>query len=683
MSLNTFFHPKSIAIIGASNDHKKIGWQLIDNLKASKFKGKIYPINLKEKKIAGLSASSSIEAVRGKIDLVVMAIPAPFVVLEVEKCAKKKIKDIIIISAGFSETSPEGKKLEEQIKELAKKNKMNILGPNCLGMINNICQMDATFARTIKGKEIKKEHNIAFVSQSGAIGSAVLDWASNRNVGFSYFISLGNKAVLDENDFFDYFVTDKNTDLVVAYLEEIKHGERFMAAVSKLARIKPVAILKAGKTQAGSSAAMSHTGSMAGSSQAILTGLKRSGAIILDNMNQLFNLMRLIKKQLVLKNSDVYVVSNAGGPLVLTADEISQNDLSFGEFSAKTQKEIAAALPPLTHVKNPLDVLGDAPADRYQKSLAALLRDNNVYSVLILLTPQTTTEPEKTAELIGKLAKQYPDKLIITSFIGGGALSEAKKILAKYLIPNFDYPEEAVKALAQFLNYKKNLKDLSVYRATEKSALTVTTNAWDEQLDYLKSFTCLKEYNIPVADTRAIREKKDLAGLKYPIVLKITGPDFIHKTDKKAIYLNVKNEQEAWSYIEARKAELKNQNYFVAQPMLSGDLQLILGFKRDNSFGPILMVGLGGIYAEIFKEVELEVDDLNETRALAMIKRAKFYKILAGARGQAAYDIRGLVMLLVNFARLARERKEIKELDINPLLINRDGFTALDVRIIV
>lgn len=682
MKLEKFLNPKSVAIIGASNHKEKLGFQILDNLKKGGYKGKIYPINLKEKKVTGLKAYQDIKELKNKVDLAVLVIPAKFVLAEIKKCAVSGMKNIIIISAGFSETGEEGKRIEGEIKRIGQKNKLNILGPNCLGAINSNQKINTTFASANM-----KKGNVAFISQSGAVGSAVLDWIQDKEFGLSYFISLGNKAVLEENDFFDFFAKDKNTELVIAYLEEIENGQEFMKVVSKLSKIKPVAILKSGKSEAGKQAAMSHTGSLAGSSKAVETGFRRSGVIELNSMEEAFNLMKIAQRKVESINKDIFIISNAGGPLVMTVDQFGKFDFPIGKYSDETSKSLAKIIPEIHSSNNPLDIIGDAPASRYGKAIKTVLADKKVNNLLVLLTAQTSTEVEKTAQIISRYGKKYKDKMVCASFIGGQAVKEAKNILNKNNIPNFDYPEQAVEAMVQFLGKKFDNKNLLKYEYNRKEEVVVTpyqikNNKKQEQLDYLESFKLLTKYKIPISKIIKIQLEKDLDRIKYPIVMKVVGKNLIHKTDKNSIRLNLKNKKEAKKALTSFGTLLKNKdNYCIAQTMSRG-FEIILGFKRDQSFGPIIMVGMGGIYAEILQDIQLEVDDLNYNRAIEMIKKLKSYKILAGARGQKPYAIESLADVIVKIAKLARENEDIKELDINPLFITNKGVKAVDVRII-
>jgi len=674
--LKSFLSPKSVAIIGASSNPAKLGWQILANLKSAGFSGDIYPINLHETEILGFRVYPVITDVKAKVDLAVIVIPAPFVLAEVKKAAGAGIKNLVIISAGFGEVGPEGRAIELEVKKVAEEHGLNILGPNCLGFINYRSRLNITFANTFGREESKKNHNIAFLSQSGAIGSAVLDWTKNKNIGFSLFVSLGNKAVLDENDFLEYLLTDTSSDLVVAYLEEISDGGRFLNLISRLTKIKPVAILKAGRTVAGSAAAMSHTGSLAGGSEAVVAALTRSGAIVLNDMNELFNLMRLIKKPLNLNNPDLYLISNAGGPLVVSADAISESNLSLPKLSLDQKNKITKILPSFGHVVNPLDILGDATSERYAKVLGVLLAEAKVQTILILLTPQSGTDIKNIAEVIGRFSLKYTEKLIVTSFIGGVAVAEGKKILAEYLIPNFDYPEEAIRVLEHYLHWQGNKKSLTVYKQPKSvSAASQVSGLWD----YLETKKLLDQYGLKTVKT--IKVTKTNLKIKYPLVAKIVGPDVIHKSEAQAIFLNLKTEKEL-KKINSHPLLNRGANYLVAQEMISGGLEIILGFKRDSNFGPIIMVGWGGIYTEVIKDVALFLAEDNTKLITEKIKQLKIYQLIQGARGKNPLDLGALVADVKKLVLLSLEHPEIKELDINPAFISSHGLIAADWRII-
>jgi len=661
MSLNYFFNPRAVAVIGASSNPAKLGRQVLDNIIKNGFKGGIYPINLKESKVAGLNAYSDLAKLPAKdypFLLVIVAIPAKFVLEELEKCAVLGIKNIVIITAGFKEDGSEGKILEDKIVELARKHKLNILGPNCLGLINTWQGLNATFA-----KADKETGNSALLSQSGAIGAAALDWLKIKDFNFGYFISLGNQAVIDENQILEYLAQDSRIDLVVAYLEEIKDGGKFMEVVSRLSKHKPVAILKSGISAAGSQLALSHTGSLAGSVAAVRAGIERAGAIWLEDLEELFNLLLLFRKESWhnIGPQELYVITNAGGVAVLTADEISRQNVPFG---------------------NSLDLLGDADAARYELAINEALKNKKINNVLVLLTPQTSTEPVKTAQAIITAAKKYPHKLIMTSFVGGLEIKSAREMFAKNNVPTFDFPEEAVRSFKKLITYKATLKNIKPYKK-----LILKHNVKPVSDDYLDSFSLLQKYNIPVVKTVHFSTDK-LKAYKYPVVLKITGPDFLHKTDSGGVIANLKTAEElkkAVKFLETKNRQaLQNcKNYLVIQPQVAKFQEIILGFKRDKAFGPLMMIGQGGVYTEVFKDFKLAISDLDQKRALELINDLKIYPILNGARNQRKYDQIALADALVNLARLANEHPEISELDINPLFVYEKGVAAGDVRIIL
>ena len=661
MSLQNFFNPQALAVIGASSNPAKLGRQILDNIIKNGWSGPIYPINLKESRIAGKRAYSDLTKLPLKNPatlLVIIAIPATFVLAEIEKCARLGIKNIIIISAGFKEEGPQGKELENKIVNLAQQYHLNILGPNCLGMINTWQKLNATFAAADQ-----ETGRSALLSQSGAIGAAALDWLKIKNFNFGYFVSLGNQAVIDENSVLEYLAHDSRIDLVIAYLEEIKDGQSFMEIVSRLSQHKPVAILKSGLSSAGSRLALSHTGSLAGSAAAIKIGAKRAGAIWLENLEELFNLLLLFRKESWHNRGpqDLYVITNAGGVAVLTADAIGREKLNLG----------------FSH-----DLLGDADAERYRVDINKSLADPKINNLLVLLTPQTSTEPLQTAQAIIAAAKKYPHKLIMASFVGGKEVQAARRLLTENNVPSFEFPEEAVRSFHKLISYKDTLRRVRVYnRPTKVSKISSASS------DYLAAFKLLKSYNIPVIATKAFDHSK-IKSYHYPLVLKITGPDFSHKTDKGAVITNLKNSQELLKAVNALEKKYKfflkkPSNYFVVQAQAESFQEIILGFKRDTAFGPLVMVGQGGVYTEIFKDFQLAISDFNKSEALKMIKALKIYPILNGARHQDKYDVKSLADTLVKLARLANEHPEISELDINPLLVYHSGVAAADVRVIL
>jgi len=662
MSLKNFFSPSAIAVIGASQNPKKVGRQVLDNVILSGYQGAVYAVNLKEKNVASLPTFSDLYSLPIKnwsTLLVIIAIPAPLVLKEIEKCGQLGIKNIIIISAGFKESDIEGKKREEELKSLINKYSLNVLGPNCLGFINNFNHFNASFSH-----RSNINSRVALISQSGAIGSSVLDWLKNQNLGLGYFISLGNKTGLNENHFLDYLSKDKNIDVIILYLEEIVAGKEFMSIVSKMATSKTIAILKAGISEQGQALAKSHTGALAGEVASIKAGLERSGVILIDNLSDLFNLIILLRAPLATKkklSNKLQIITNAGGLAVLAADATAEQGIDL---------------------INNLDILGNASPEDYEQALKKLLGADKEANLLILLSPQLSTEPLKVAEVVAKLAKQNPKRLIMTSFMGGKTITGAREYLINQGLPFFSYPEEAIKALGSLIKQAKKLTQFTPYNLLNGEA--VVKSQEKSNYDYLELFTLLKKYKIAGVKTSKYNPlaKENRA---WPLVLKAVGPDFNHKSDKEVIILNLNNFSDLKSAAEKIQKKYKTlflnkNNYLIIQPQIKDKIELILGFKRDPSFGPVLLFGLGGIYAEILKEVSLTIADLDEKRALNFIKDSAFFPILNGARGGIKYDINKLARILVNFSRLANQERKINEFDINPLFLTPKEILAGDVR---
>jgi len=660
MRLTNFFKPRSITIIGASNNQAKLGWQILNNIITGGFKGKIYPVNLNDQIVGGLTAYSELSLLPTRDFakmLLVVAIPAPLVFAEIKKAAELGIKNIIIISAGFKEIGGEGQKREQALIDLATHYHLNILGPNCLGFVNTRLKLNATFAKTSR-----TSGGIALLSQSGAVGAAMLDWFIDKNCNLAYFISLGNKSVLDENNFLEYLATDKEIKAVALYLEEITDGQRFMEIVSRLSGRKPVLVLKAGTSIAGSKLARSHTGSLAGSAAVTRVGIERAGGIWIENLTELFNLIKLLNNATSYRwhKPELKIITNAGGLGVLTADIISREGLSFGGSQ---------------------DLLGDASALKYRQALIKTLEDKNTNNLLVLLTPQTSTEILKTAEAIVAMSRRYPTKLIMTSFVGGPAISEAKEFFNHHQISIFDCPEEAVRSFSILSNYQMKIKLVRPYRLIKLRPQTAVT------ADYLRAIKLLNNYQIPFVKTVRYQVKATRQ-YHYPVVLKAVGPDFIHKTDKGGVIKNILTPSALVAAArdlnyDHQRSFLNKLNYLVVQEQKNDFQEIILGFKRDVAFGPVLVIGWGGIYAEIIKDIKLSIADLNLKEALRLINSLKIADILNGARGQKAHDIKTLAKTLIKLAKLAGEHPEIAELDINPLFVYRHGVIAADVRVIL
>lgn len=676
MNLQNFFKPAAVAVIGASSDKAKIGRQILDNLISGGFAGALYPINLKDKKIAGLRAYASLEEIpeKGRRQLlVVIAIPAAFVIPEIEKCVLLGIKDIIIISAGFGEVGAEGKEREDRLRVLAAEHGLNILGPNCLGFISWSTHLNASFSGSLTktGRTIKSSRpapgRIALLSQSGAVGSAALDWLKARGLELACFVSLGNKAVLNENDFIAHLSARQDIDAIVMYLEDIRSGQRFMELVSQVSQHKIVIVLKSGASERGSELARSHTGALAGEAEAVKAGLERAGAVLVNNLEDLFSLLILLQDPAACRpvSGKLKILTNAGGLAVLAADEAARHNLE---------------------VSTSLDILGDADAERYTQALQKMMTSTDQESILVLLTPQAATDSVAIAQAVTAVSRKSAKRLVVASFLGGKAVSEAKQILAAAQLPSFDHPEQAIAAISYLAERSRILKTVRPYRWYQNNFSPKKTKTGDS--DYLKSLALLTHYQVPVINTvRYYPAKTKLPAAFFPAVLKAVGPGFLHKTDKGAVVVGLKNNsavnQAAAQLLKSQsKIFAQTDNYLVVQPQVPSRLELIIGLKRDAAFGPVILLGLGGIYAEVFKQSRLAIADLNRTSALGLIRSLPFFPILNGARGGRKYDINGLAKILVALSRLAQDYPEIKELDINPLMMTDNKPVAVDVRIL-
>ncbi len=656
MGIKQLLEPKSIAVVGASANPAKVGRQILDNLIAGGFSGKLYPVNLKSGRIAGLKAYASLadlpRAGAAK-RLVIMAIPAQAVVGEISRAVTLGLKNFVIISSGFKESGQIGAKLEEDLTVIASQKHLNILGPNCLGFINQSLHLNATFSR-----RLPQPGGLALISQSGAIGSALLDWFQGQPTGLRHFISLGNKAVLDENDFFNFLAKDKQTKAVALYLESLGQGKRTMKLISSLSKKKPVFILKAGQSSAGQQAALSHTGALAGEAALVSAGLARAGALEVSSLSELFNLLSLPESAWrVTRPEELDVITNAGGPGVLAFDALSRDGLKSGRL---------------------LDVGGDANAKRYGSALAKILSSRPV-SVLAIFTAQAASQPLETAREIARLSKKYPDSLILTSFVGGVSLNESRRLMRQSGLAVFDYPEEAIFAWKGLRRYQALRSNLKPYNPVKRLAPNPA------KPDYLKAMALLRHYGLKTVSTRAYKPNQTF---NYPAVLKAVGPEFLHKSELGAVKAGLADKRsltqsaKGMSHEQRRRLD-KPGNYLVVQAQAKPGQELIIGFRRDASFGPMLLVGSGGIYAEVLQDKQLAPAGLSQADALAMIKRLRIYPLLSGARGQASLDVKAAAKALSALSRLAEEHPEISELDINPLIVSSKGAVAADVRIII
>lgn len=696
MSLRNFFCPDSVAVIGAAREEEKVGHIILDNIINSGYKGKLFPVNPNADEIHGIKCYHSVLDIPDDLDLTIIAIPVQFVLQVLEECSKKNTKWSIIISAGFKETGIEGTKRERQLIEKAKEYGIRILGPNCLGIIDTECPINATFTPNIPpmGK-------IGFISQSGALGTAILDWAKTNKIGFSKFVSLGNKADISENDLFDDWENEKDTEVITAYLEGVKYGREFMKISSRVSKKKPIIVIKSGNTDAGARAVSSHTGTLAGSARAYEAAFKQAGIIRANTIRDLFNYATAFSYQPLPKGKKVAIITNAGGPGIMATDECEKNDILLASLEKETIDGLKEFLPEAANFYNPIDILGDALADRYKKTMEVVIKDNNVDAIVMLLTPQAMTQPFKTAraivEVIGKSGKDIP---VAASFMGGAEVKKAVRFLAEKNIPNFDIPEEAIDTLKVMMEYTdwKSKKEFPIesFDVDKESVERVFGRCRAEgrlELGEMEAREILKAYGIRVPEAELasdIDEAKEIAGrIGYPLVLKIVSPNILHKTDVGGVRIGIGSEKELEEDYDDILFHVRkyipdaNIRGILVQEFIKDKKETIIGMSEDPQFGPMIMFGLGGIYVEALKDVSFRIAPLSRQMAGEMIEEIKTTKLLKGTRGEDPSDIESIIEIILKVSQLVIDFPEIIEMDINPLFVKKqgEGSIAGDARI--
>jgi acetyltransferase len=696
MKLDTFFVPRSVAIIGASRTPGKVGHILTKNIIDSGFRGEIYLINPNANDILGLKCYPSILDAPGQIDLAIFAIPADLVLKVADECGRKGVKGLIIISAGFKETGRKGAILEEQLLELGRKFNMRIQGPNCLGIINTSASLNLSFA-----EGMPRRGSIGFISQSGALGTAVLDWILKEEIGFHSFISLGNKADLDEIDFIEAMGDDEEVSVILLYIESIEEGRRFLDVVSDVVEKKPVVVLKGGTSTAGAKAAGSHTGALVGSFLVYQTAFDRAGVILAEGVEELFNFGIAFSEQPIPEAEGIAIVTNAGGPGILATDLSEKLGLMLSGLTLETQSQLRKFLPPAAAVGNPVDILGDAKADRYKHAIERVLKDNNVNAVVVILTPQAMTESFATAEAVVELRNQLSEKPIVTVFMGGKKVEEAQRLLNKNGISCYDFPENAIKTISalygysRFLNEPKHhpirFRDVNPEKVRKVLDLVKKDNRVvllsNEAAEVVKAYSINAPKNAIARNAEeAIKYAEELG---FPVVLRIVSPDILHKTDIGGVVLNLMNPEEVKN---AYERILSNVYRFTPQARIYGVMvyhmapsgrEIIIGMSQDVQFGPLIMFGLGGIYVNFLKDVSFRLAPLSESDAREMMEETKAFSLLKGIRGETPSDIEALKNILLRVGQLVWDFPEIVEMDINPVMVygQGEGCIALDVKI--
>lgn len=696
--LDAIFLPKTIAVIGAKDTIGSVGRTIMTNLIGS-FKGAVYPVNPKRDQVLGLKSYPTILDVPEPVDLAIIVTPAATVPDIVSECAQAGVKSAVIISAGFKELGPSGLELEHKILENAKKGKMRIIGPNCLGVMNPIYGMNASFA-----KGMAYPGNIAFISQSGAMCTAVLDWSFQEHIGFSAFVSVGSMADVDWGDLISYLGEDPKTQSILIYMETVGCARSFLSAAREIALEKPIIVIKPGRSLAAAKAAASHTGSLAGSDDVFDAALERAGVLRVDSISQLFQMTALLSRQPRPKGPRLAIITNAGGPSVLATDRAVMSGAEMATLQMETIHELNQFLPEAWSHSNPVDILGDAGPERFGKTIDVLAKDQNIDGLLMILSPQDVTDPVGTAECLRPYAKM--GKPLLTSWMGGDAVKKGIRILNQAAIPTFEYPDDAAWAFATMWKYSKNLIDL--YETPILLSDNLKTQARHEAekliekvrgegrtlLSEFESKQLLYYYGIPVVETLIARNVDQAVQyaerLQFPVVLKLFSETITHKTDVGGVKLNLHNAQEvsrAYKEIEESVSRLATGNDFQGvsvQKMIKPEgYELILGSTTDAQFGPVILFGTGGQLVEVFKDRALGIPPLNSTLARHLMEKTKIFEALKGVRGRESVSIEGLEKILVRFSQLIVENRWIKEFDINPLLASPDQLIALDARVVL
>ncbi|WP_347488151.1 acetate--CoA ligase alpha subunit [Desulfoscipio sp. XC116] len=698
IDLTSMSKPQSVAVVGASPKPGKIGHTILGNVINSGYEGKIFPINPKEKEIAGFKAYAAVSEVPEPVDLAVVAVPAARVLDVARDCGRAGVKSLVVITAGFKEVGAEGLGLEKQLVESCREYGMRLLGPNVVGIIDTHTPINASFSATFP-----HQGEIAFLSQSGAMLVAILDWSASAGLGFSKVVSLGNKADLSEIEFIEDAAADPHTKVILCYIEDIVDGPRFLDVASRAARQKPVIVIKSGTSQAGAQAASSHTGALAGSDLAYDVAFRQCGIIRARTMTELFDLAVAFAKAPVPKGNRVAIVTNSGGPGIIATDNVESRGLQMARFDKATIEEMRANLPAEANIYNPVDVLGDAKADRYRFALQKVCADPNVDSVVVLMCPVGVTEPVETTEAILEMRRTFPDKPIFAAYMGGESLAAGASMLAKAGVPCFTFPEPAIASISGLVHYSEILdvpgedsaNDLSNIDCKGVKAIFYDVLK-DNRLVLLGSEATevAKCYGIPAAPVVLATSPEEAAAeadkMGYPVVLKVASPKIMHKTDVGGVQIGLNTAEEVRrAFVEI----MENVHGYMPQVVIYGievqkmmprGTELIIGMTRDVQFGPLIAFGLGGIYVNLLKDVSFRLArGLTDREIEYMLRETKAYTLLRGYRGEKPRDMKALVETIRRVAALVNDFPEIAEMDINPVFAYENGLSALDIKITI
>jgi acetyltransferase len=698
LPLDAIFRPETVAVVGASDRPGSVGRTIMWNLISNPFGGTVYPANERRQNVLGIKAYPSVSEVPERVDLAVIAAPAPAVPGIIRECVESGVGGAIIISAGFKETGPEGAELERQVLEEAQQGRMRIIGPNCLGVMNPLTGLNATFA-----SGMARPGNVGFLSQSGALMTAILDRSFMENVGFSAFVSVGSMMDVGWGDLIYYLGDDRKTESIVIYMESVGDARSFLSAAREVALTKPIIIIKAGRTAAASQAAASHTGSLTGSDEVLDAAFRRSGVLRVEEISDLFDMAETLGKQPRPKGPRLTILTNAGGPGVLATDALIAGGGKLAEISPETMRELDDLLPaPWSH-NNPIDVLGDADPERYAKSLEMAAKDPESDGLLVVLTPQDMTEPTETAQTLVPYASSTR-KPVLASWMGGAEVAAGTSILNGAGISTFDYPDDAARAFTNMWRYTYNLRgiyetpqfadDADVDRERAERIIGDAREGGRTILTEFESKVLLAAYGIPTVETKVANSADEAVVLAksfgYPVVLKLNSQTITHKTDVGGVRLDLMDAQEvrrAFEEMERSISDSFSPEDFVGatvQPMVSLEgYELIIGSSLDPQFGPVLLFGSGGQLVEVYRDRALALPPLTTTLARRTMERTRIFGALGGVRGRAPVDTAALERLFVRFSQLVVEQPWIREMDINPLLASPERLLALDARVVL
>ncbi|QJA05277.1 CoA-binding protein [Thermosulfurimonas marina] len=692
--LDAFFRPQVVAVVGASRQPGKVGYDVVKNLLDYRFPGKIYPVNPKASEILGLPCYSRVTEIPEKVDLAIIAVPAPLVPSVLKDCASQGIRAAVILSAGFRESGAEGARLEREVLSIARENGIRILGPNCLGVVDTYHRLNATFAAIPPRKG-----RIGFFSQSGALCLAVLEWARAEGVGLSRFVSLGNKSDVSEIECLQALAEDPHTEVILGYVEGIDEGRTFVEVARRISYRKPIVIFKGGLTAAGARAASSHTGSLAGSEVAYRAAFQQAGVLWTKNLREFFNLARFLALQPLPQGPRLVVITNSGGPGIIAADACERSALELPSLSGKTVKRLRRLLPPHASFYNPVDLLGDADEERYFEVLKVLTQEKEVDALLVILSRTATIDPLQVARGLKEFRGTKP---LAACFIGEETLRATRRTLLRSGIPPFEYPEEAVQALEKAWLYTFNRSrppEEPVRPAVDfQRARSILEGAREAGrsvlLDHeVQEVLMAYGFRFPKSLLARTTEEAVLAArvVGYPVVLKIVSPEILHKTDVGGVKTNLRDEKELrQAFLEITTNVRRRQPGatilgVLVQEMIEGGREVILGFTRDHQFGPLVMFGLGGIYVEVLKDVSFRLAPLTLKEAREMIRKIRSYPLLKGIRGAKEADLEALAEALVRFSFLVSDFPELTEGEINPLMVRPrgKGVVAVDARLLL